>query len=270
MHNRHLAGLSPKALQRIIPRLDLVVCCSRYIAGEIAEKIPPLTDKVKVIYNSVDIDQLRPRLNHLKIRKFRDIRIDPEYQKAVLYAGRLTPEKGIHCLVEAMKEVIRIHPEAVLIICGSSWFGSNVKDSYVAKLEELSQSLGKNIIFTGFVSPVEMPQVYTLADVFVGPSLCEEALGLVFLEAGAAGLPVIASRRGGIPEIVRDGINGILIDNPEDMPLLADKICYLLDNPETANTLGQQGRLFVEQNACLPIVTEKLLKLLDMVAGESL
>ena len=87
-----------------------------------------------------------------------------------------------------------------------------------------------------------MPRAYLLGDVFVGPSQIEEGLGLVFLEAAAAGLPIIATRKGGIPEVVREDFNGLLLRRPDDAAELAEKITRLLGDAELRKTLGQQGR----------------------------
>jgi len=93
-----------------------------------------------------------------------------------------------------------------------------------------------------------MPRAYLLGDVFVGPSQIEEGLGLVFLEAAAAGLPVIATRRGGIPEVVQDGVNGLLLDRADDAGELAGKILALLGDASLRQRLGRQGRELVAAN----------------------
>ena len=90
-----------------------------------------------------------------------------------------------------------------------------------------------------------MPRAYLLGDVFVGPSQIEEGLGLVFLEAAAAGLPIIATRMGGIPEVVRDDFNGLLLRQPDDATELAEKITRLLGDGPLRHRLGQQGRDWV-------------------------
>jgi spore coat protein SA len=104
------------------------------------------------------------------------------------------------------------------------------------------------VVLTGFIPPADMPRTYLLGDVFVGPSQIEEGLGLVFLEAAAAGLPIIATRQGGIPEVVRDGFNGLLLRQPDDATELAEKIIGLLGDVSLRQRLGQQGRDWVESN----------------------
>jgi len=109
---------------------------------------------------------------------------------------------------------------------------------------DLARAPGR-VVLTGFIPPPEMPRAYLLGDVFVGPSQIEEGLGLVFLEAAAAGLPIIATRQGGIPEVVRDAFNGLLLRQPDDATELAEKIIDLLNDAPLRQRLGQQGRDWV-------------------------
>ena len=105
---------------------------------------------------------------------------------------------------------------------------------------DLAQAPGR-VILTGFIPPTDMPRAYLLGDVFVGPSQIEEGLGLVFLEAAAAGLPIIATRKGGIPEVVRDDFNGLLLRQPDDAAELAEKITGLLSDAPAQTTPGPTG-----------------------------
>jgi glycosyltransferase involved in cell wall biosynthesis len=93
-----------------------------------------------------------------------------------------------------------------------------------------------------------MPEIYLLGDIFAGPSQIEEGLGMVFLEAAAAGLPIIATRRGGIPEVVRDGVNGLLLQQHDDPRELGEKIKQLLADRNLRLSLGRQGRAWVREN----------------------
>ena len=94
--------------------------------------------------------------------------------------------------------------------------------------------------FLGWVPNAKLRQLYRLADVFVMPSLVE-AFGVVFLEAMASGTPVVGTRVGGIPELIRHGQDGLLaeVDQPDD---LADKLLVVLEDPHLAEQLGTNGR----------------------------
>jgi spore coat protein SA len=112
-----------------------------------------------------------------------------------------------------------------------------------------------------------MPDAYLLGDIFVGPAQIEEGLGLVFLEAAAAGLPVIATAMGGIPEVVRDGETGLLLKQKDDVRELAEKILDLLRQQALRKRLGQQGREWVLNNFSWERIAGDLEKVYDEVRG---
>jgi spore coat protein SA len=128
----------------------------------------------------------------------------------------------------------------------------------------LAQAPGR-VILTGFIPPPDMPRAYLLGDVFVGPSQIEEGLGLIFLEAAAAGLPIIATRKGGIPEVVRDDFNGLLLRQPDDATELAEKITGLLNDAPLRQRLGQQGRHRVRAEFSWEKIARDLEKFYDEV-----
>jgi spore coat protein SA len=169
-------------------------------------------------------------------------------EPTVLFAGKLRESKGVHILLQAMDRVWEVMPRAALVLVGGTEYGrgrTRRETPFMGQLRrDLARAQGK-VVLTGFVPPAEMPRTYLLGDVFVGPSQIEEGLGLVFLEAAAAGLPVIATAQGGIPEVVRDGFNGLLLEQKDDAAELAAKIIRLLGEADLRRTLGQQGREWV-------------------------
>ena len=105
-------------------------------------------------------------------------------------------------------------PRTVLVLVGGTEYGrgrTTRETPFMARLRRDLAGAPGRVVLTGFIPPADMPRAYLLGDVFVGPSQIEEGLGLVFLEAAAAGLPIIATRQGGIPEVVRDDFNGLLL-----------------------------------------------------------
>ncbi|MCL4503136.1 MAG: glycosyltransferase family 4 protein, partial [Deltaproteobacteria bacterium] len=158
-------------------------------------------------------------------------------------------------------------PQAVLVLVGGTEFGRrHMRETPFLKelREQIARARGR-VVLTGFIPPAEMPAAYLLGDVFVGPSQIEEGLGLVFLEAAAAGLPVIASRMGGIPEIVRDGETGLLLEQKDDFKELSEKILDLLRHQERRKRLGQQGREWVLKNFSWEQIAGGLEKVYDEV-----
>jgi spore coat protein SA len=147
-----------------------------------------------------------------------------------------------------MDRVWQSLPQAVLVLVGGTEYGRHRTMRETPFFKELRRQLATargRVVSTGFIPPAQMPRAYLLGDVFAGPSQIEEGLGLVFLEAAASGLPVIASRMGGIPEVVRHGETGLLLEQKDDAAELADKITCLLRNRDRRQSLGQQGREWV-------------------------
>lgn len=160
----------------------------------------------------------------------------------VLYAGALTPLKGVHILIEAFSKVAKELPEIKLYIVGR-----DQNKEYAAELHHKVAALGlsEKVYFVREVPQQQLARIMARCRVFVLPSL-SEALGRVVFEAMAAGKPVIGSAVGGIPEMVQDGVTGFLVPpgNPET---LADRLSWLLTHPEKAAEMGKRARAFAEK-----------------------
>ncbi len=162
--------------------------------------------------------------------------------QAILYAGVLTPLKGIHHLINAFGPIAQEFPRAQLVIVGK-----NENKSYSTNLREQIKELGLNnrVHFIGPQPQSELAILMAKASVLVLPSM-SEGLGRVIIEAMATGTPVIGSRVGGIPELVQDGVRGFLVP-PGDENALAEKLRWILSNPEKSGAMGKAGRAFVER-----------------------
>ena len=163
----------------------------------------------------------------------------------VLAVARLEPHdryKGIDTLIEAWPKVLVSHPDAELVIAGDG--------ADRGRLERLAvdRSRDGRIRFTGRVGDEALQELYRTAELFalptsatVGPNAAGEGFGLVFLEAAAAGLPVVAGRSGAVPEVVEDGLTGLLVD-PADPDAVAKAIATLLGNRELRTRMGRAAR----------------------------
>ncbi len=219
--------------------------CSQFVLERERQRLGAGAALARVIYNGVEIEAYASRWDEpgavTEVRRAHGLKDEP----TVLFAGKLREAKGVHLLLKAMHRVWESLPQAVLVLAGGTEYGKGRtmrETPFLAQLRrDLSQAPGK-VVLTGFIPPAEMPKTYLLGDVFVGPSQIEEGLGLVFLEAAAAGLPVIATRRGGIPEVVQDGTTGLLLTQPDDDAELAAKILTLLNDAPRRQCLGQNGR----------------------------
>jgi len=192
-------------------------------------------DGVGVIYNSVDTDFFHKR----KDFEF----IDPERYKnreVIFYCGRLIGLKGVGILIKSMKEVIKIHEDALFLFAGRG------NQSY---FESLLRELGiprKNYEFLGHVDYNRLVEYYSVSDVFVLPSF-HENLPTSLLEAMACEVPCIATDVGGVPEVINNGENGIIL-SAGDTKGLADAINNALGNPEEFRRIGIKSRENVVKN----------------------
>jgi glycosyltransferase involved in cell wall biosynthesis len=198
--------------------------------------------------------------------------------KRLVFVGRITPEKGVHVLLEAMQEVVAAMPDCVLFLIGP--FGSNppspalvlggdpaserfeaLKPGYERRLRDAAQPLGEHVRFVGVVPNDRLAGWYESCDVFVHPAVWDEPFGIVLAEAMACGLPVVSTRVGGIPEIVAHGETGMLVE-PGDPKALAAAILELLRDDGRRRAMGAAGRRRVEQEFSWDRTAERLEEIL--------
>lgn len=179
----------------------------------------------------------------------------------VVCVSRLVPRKGQDTLILAMPAILAQVPDAVLLIVGGG--------PYAEELKRLAAQTGvaESVRFTGPVPWEELPAHYGAGDVFAMPcrtrrgGLDVEGLGIVFLEASATGLPVVAGDSGGAPDAVLDGETGWVVrgDSVEES---ADRIVTLLRDPELRRRMGERGRAWVEEKWRWDLLAERLRALL--------
>ncbi|MFZ5449068.1 MAG: glycosyltransferase family 4 protein [Thermodesulfobacteriota bacterium] len=273
----HMHNLYESLGKRERPRHSAVIpvagfaACSQFVLDRERQRLGQGAGLFRVIYNGVEAENF-PSLwddEPLKLGARRAQQITDE--PTVLFTGKLRAAKGVHVLLAAMDRVWQILPQTVLVLVGGTEYGRGRTMRETPFLAELRQQIAQargRVVLTGFIPPAEMPRTYLLGDVFVGPSQIEEGLGLVFLEAAAAGLPIIATRRGGIPEVVQDGVNGLLLERQDDAGELAAKIIGLLGNAPWRQRLGRQGREWVTANFSWEKITATLEEFYDVVRDQ--
>lgn len=205
--------------RRIWQRAEKVVALSDALA-ETASRTAPEID-IEVIPNGIDIDQFSPPEQRHRRTPIRLITV-----------ARLLERKGIHTILEALAKPSRLPVQLQIIGTGP----------YEARLRELVNELhlADRVSFLGFVPNEKLPAYYRSADIFVLPS-ATESFGLVFAEAMACGLPIIASNVGGIPETVRDGIDGLLCP-PDDPMALRGNLVRLMSDFGAREEISQSQR----------------------------
>jgi len=180
-----------------------------------------------------------------------------EEKNLILYVGRLIDWKGVHVLISAMKKVIQTKNQARVVVVGDG----PEKENLIYLVEKWN--LEGVVHFAGRVPDPILQDYYNRAAVFVLPSITvknqTEGLGVVLLEAMAAGVPVIGSRTGGIPDIIQDGENGLLF-SPGDDTELADAIIRIITNPTFANRLRNQGLQTIQDKFSWDKITDQFIK----------
>ncbi len=163
----------------------------------------------------------------------------------VLYVSRLEKRKGALLLLDAIPHVIEKYPFTEFILIGKDRPHAPNGMYHKEYFEVNYAQYAENVKFMGYVENSELDRYYSEADIFVVPSIYE-SFGLVYIEAMAYGLPVIGGCGGGIPEVIRDGVTGIVLKDMNPLSL-ADKIMNLLGSSELRKTLGREGEKSVNE-----------------------
>ncbi len=175
---------------------------------------------------------------------------EPHDHVVVLTVGRLHPRKGQHFIIEALQAL----PAAQRADVEYWLVGGPSKENYGTRLREAAAASGLAVRFFGNVDNDELTRLYGRADIFAMTSIDHkhsvEGFGLVYLEAAAHGLPVVAHAVGGVPEAVVDGVTGLLVP-PRDRPALTTAFARLIGDPALRTRLGAAGRDWARQNSWL-------------------
>jgi glycosyltransferase involved in cell wall biosynthesis len=201
----------------------------------ISRILPTLGAKLAIVPNGVDSEKFSPEIDGSKHRS--ELNLGNRY--TLLFVGALTRwhrYKGLDVLLRALAIAIKNLPSVALLVVGDG----ELKGDYELQSEKLG--LNRNVIFVGNVSNNELPQYYAASDALIQPSKdMSEGFGLTLLEANATGKPVIASNVGGIPSVVKNWHNGMLVP-PNDPELLSKAILTLHENRREALEMGRCGR----------------------------
>jgi starch synthase len=211
-----------------------VIAVSAGMAESVLDAYPALDPaRIHVVHNGIDTSEYRPVPSTGLLER---LGID-ESEPYALFVGRITRQKGVEALLRSA-----VSWPGQLLVCASSPDTPEIKASVEELMKEL-QAARDGVVWVSEMLPrAELIEVLALATVFVCPSIYEP-LGIVNLEAMACGTAVVASRVGGIPEVVDDGVSGILVDLGEGYESrLADAVAPLLSDPQRAAAFGAAGR----------------------------
>ncbi len=249
---------SRQLLRRIGEGTDTITYLGEYTRSRIAGALTPeAAGRMVQLPPGVDEKTFHPASGGDRVRA----RLGLSDRPVVVCVSRLVPRKGQDTLILAMPAILARIPDAVLLIVGGG--------PYAKDLERLADRTGvqDSVRFTGPVPWAELPAHYGAGDVFAMPcrtrrgGLDVEGLGIVYLEASATGLPVVAGDSGGAPDAVLDGETGWVVrgGSAEES---ADRIVTLLGDPELRQRMGERGRAWVEEKWRWDLLAEKLKTLL--------
>jgi glycosyltransferase involved in cell wall biosynthesis len=229
VHNNLFRTYARRELRRTIESTDFVVCVSNFMAEAIARRLGWSSQKLKVVHNGVDLQRFRP------------VALPPDVAvPVVLFIGRVIPEKGVDLLIRAARKLHGGRRRFRVRVVGSSGFSATDRlSSYERRLRELAEPIASVVEFQPFVDRERVLFEYSRASIFCAPSNWDEPCSLTVPEALACGLPTIAARRGGIPEV---GGDAVLYFRPPNVDELAERLGYLIDDESARAEWGRRAR----------------------------
>jgi glycosyltransferase involved in cell wall biosynthesis len=256
----HLFFVAPQhclSLMRLIDDSKAIITVSNSLKELIINTFHKATSKIMTIPNAVDTESFKPR----ELEKARTVLSNVVYRKCrrqicdehiILYSGRLASHKGIDVLLKSLPKT-RVDSLSIVL-------AGDGDQNYISYLKDLASKLGiaDKICFAGKVPHSLLPYLYAAASLFVLPSIFE-GLPTAILEAMSCGVPSVASRIGGISEVIDNYVDGILV-SPGSSDGLANAITYLLENYDLRKKMGQNARRKMLERFDWNIVTDKIIR----------
>ncbi|WP_303324323.1 glycosyltransferase family 4 protein [Actinomyces radicidentis] len=245
-------------LERIFASADVITYISEYTLGRLRPFMPTGARTLR-LPSGIDVERFHP--DSEARTRLRD-RYGLGDAATAVCVSRLVRRKGQDSLIEAWPRVVERVPDARLVVVGGGPYAK-----HLAQLKRRSP-VRDHLILTGKVPYEELPWHVAMSDVFAMPcrtrggGLDVEGLGIVFLEASAAGVPVIAGTSGGAPETVTEGVTGLVVDGRDEDALVA-ALVRLLTDPEERERMGAAGRELMEAEWTWPGLVESLVKTID-------
>ncbi len=295
LHAEWFSQGDSRVFERRLKDVDLVTAVSGYVAEKTRRDFPAIADRCEVIYNGIDAREF--------VRE-RDYAVSPDKPKRILYAGAISPHRGLHILLEAFKIVVKRYPNVRLDLVGpegnyalqdtfdirdgalrksvapyyafkplsflkSKLFPSSLnRATYRSYLEGMMPAeVSERTKFHGLVRHrAQLIEHYYAGDIFVLPSICNDSFGIPVVEAMAAGSPVVASRSGGVVETVKDRETGFIVEK-NDPEQLAYTLVRLLEDDALREKMGRAGRERALSRFTWDMVAETMLSRYRSLSG---
>jgi glycosyltransferase involved in cell wall biosynthesis len=225
--------------------IDFFICPSRIFAEHLKNIVGIDSSKIGIVQHFIEWEQPAKTKNSCN-------------KKDILYVGRLSIEKGIEYLIQAMPKIKEEHPEVKLHIVGEGNVEQNLKD-LATKLE-----IEDKVIFHGYLPHENLATMYRKSSVFILPSVCKENAPNAIIEAMSQRTPVITTNIGGQAELVENGVNGLLVKSG-DAGDLAEKICNILSNKELPREMGENGIKIIKRDHTPEKHLRRLIEIYELV-----
>jgi glycosyltransferase involved in cell wall biosynthesis len=267
MHTDWMNQFDPEFVKPRLEKCDLILGCSEFIANNIRKRFPELASRCDFLHNGVDIEHFSGD--------------NVSGMKRILFVGRVSPEKGVHVLMDAFQIVLKSHPDAELVLAGPwrtaarrfidfaddplvSGLAEYYEMDYLAFLKsKFKDDVAGRIRFLGPVEHRNLIDLYRNSTILTFPSVWNEPFGMPVIEAMSSNCAVVATRAGGIVEIIQEGNSGLLVER-NNAEALANAILQILDHPDLRMKLVNGGR----QRAVQDFSWEKIVSdLLDKYAS---
>jgi len=236
---------------------DKIICVSNAIASDLISRTKIKPEKILTVHNGIDYENFKNVGDNSYL--FREFNIDLEDRKIGII-GRLTHQKGHIYFLKAVSELIKEFPDIKCFIVGDG----DLKDELIKTAK--TWGILPNCIFTG--NRRDVTQILSILDVFVLSSV-SEGFPIVLLEAMAAGCPVVSSNVGGVPELIEDGINGVLVPS-QNHESLVRAISDLLKSKNKRQDMGAAARRIVEEKFNAGKMVNKVQEIYDNLIKEKI
>ncbi|MFS0723270.1 glycosyltransferase family 4 protein [Paenibacillus sp. 1P07SE] len=243
------ARISRTALRESFRQAERIIVNSEYLRDVAAGMVPEANGKLRVVHLGVESSRFLSQYSLAGAQMREELRTRRGWhgRKVLLFMGRLLPRKGVHHLLHVLPDLVQAHPDVLLVIVGSAFYGSHRMTPYTRQLHRLGNAFPGHVKFVPYVPYSEVPSWFIGADLAVVPSDRREAFGLVNVEAMACGLPVVGTRAGGMKEVIEEGVTGFLVDPEHPREELKDRLIWLMHNEDLRCYMGQRARERVEQ-----------------------
>jgi glycosyltransferase involved in cell wall biosynthesis len=230
---------------------DVIIATSKPQIKNIKKTLMINSKKIVLIQNGINTDLFSPKNRDGKLEE--KLRKNSR-EKILFWVGRMDKQKGIQVAINGMKYILSEFPETKLYIMGD-------KEGYYKEIKKMiiELSLSKNIIFLDSVSYEQLPKYINICNIYVHPTLRDEAAPLVIPQAIACGKPVVASNIGGIPDVILNGVNGYVFE-PGNAIQFSNYVNKIISDDKLSNLMGHSARKIAIKNFSSVVMTKKLLE----------